>query len=99
MRRCVPRLFHLRACNFLNFVLQSTAVGFSGFMIDWYHLPTKTIQDLILVIGISNNKPSKVSADGIADLNLSSFGKVTPSIHTNLRFVSQSQIKSKLRAR
>ena len=73
---CVPRLFHLRACNLLNGILQTTAVGLSCFTIDWYHLPTKTIQGLILVIGVSNN-PCKISAGGIVDLNLSTFGNVS----------------------
>ena len=44
-------------------------------MIDWYRLPTKTVQDLILIIAMSNS-PAKISAGRIADLSLLTFGNV-----------------------
>ncbi|XP_043517133.1 odorant receptor 13a-like [Frieseomelitta varia] len=54
---------------------KSTNVGISCCMIDWYRLPAKTVQDLILIIAMSNN-PSKISAGRIVDLSLASFGSV-----------------------
>lgn len=45
-------------------------------MIDWFHLPTKTIHGLILIIAMSNN-PVKITAGRIADLSLSTFGSVS----------------------
>lgn len=45
-------------------------------MIDWYHLPVKTIQGLILIIAISHS-PTKISAGGIVDLSLFTFANVS----------------------
>ncbi|CAD1471970.1 unnamed protein product, partial [Heterotrigona itama] len=51
----------------------STNVGISCCMIDWYRLPAKTVQDLILIIAMSNS-PAKISAGRIVDLSLLTFG-------------------------
>ncbi|CAD1471968.1 unnamed protein product, partial [Heterotrigona itama] len=52
---------------------KSSSVGLFCFMTDWFHLPTKMIHGLILIIAVSNN-PAKISAGRIADLSLSTFG-------------------------
>ena len=44
-------------------------------MIDWYRLPIKTVQDLILIITMSNS-PAKISAARIFILSLPTFGNV-----------------------
>ena len=44
-------------------------------MIDWYRLPNKTVQDLILVMAMSNS-PMKISAGRIIYLSLATFGNV-----------------------
>ncbi|XP_017880491.1 odorant receptor 49a-like [Ceratina calcarata] len=51
---------------------KTSSVGQSCFMIEWYNLPSKTIQGLILVIAMSGS-PAKISAGSIADLSLSMF--------------------------
>ena len=63
--------------SLLNLLLasQSGNVGVAVFMIDWYHLPTKTIQNLILIMAMSNT-PAKLSVGRILDLSLSTFGNV-----------------------
>ena len=64
--------------NFVCYILftpQSTNVGISCCMIDWYRLPAKTVQDLILIIAMSNT-PAKISAGRIVDLSLLTFGNV-----------------------
>ncbi|XP_017759734.1 PREDICTED: odorant receptor 13a-like [Eufriesea mexicana] len=63
---------------------KSTSIGVFCFMIDWFHLPTKTIHDLILIIAISNN-PAKITAGKIVDLSLSTFAKV---LKTSLAYLS-----------
>ncbi|XP_043253247.1 odorant receptor 4-like [Colletes gigas] len=63
---------------------KASNVGISCFMIDWYRLPNKTIRGLILIIAMSNN-PAKISAGMIADLNLSTFGKI---LKTSLAYLS-----------
>ncbi|XP_071862837.1 odorant receptor 4 [Bombus fervidus] len=65
---------------------KSSSVGLSCFMIDWFHLPTKTIHGLILIIAMSNN-PAKISAGKIADLSLSTFGSVLKSSLAYLSFL------------
>ncbi|XP_076475265.1 uncharacterized protein LOC117157721 [Bombus vancouverensis nearcticus] len=54
---------------------KSTSVGISCYMIDWYRLPIKTVQDLILIIAMSNS-PAKISAARIFILSLPTFGNV-----------------------
>ncbi|CAD1472685.1 unnamed protein product, partial [Heterotrigona itama] len=54
---------------------KSTNVGICCCMIDWYRLPAKTVQDLILIIAMSSS-PAKISAGKIVDLSLTSFGSV-----------------------
>ncbi|XP_076237705.1 odorant receptor 4-like [Calliopsis andreniformis] len=72
-------------CYIGEFLMQKTSdIGLLCFMIDWYYLPTKTIQDLILIIAMSNN-PAKISAGKIATLNFSSFGHI---IKTSLAYLS-----------
>ena len=78
---CFVSFFVLSVDFFTNFVCyllltpQSSNVGISCCMIDWFRLPTKTVQDLILIIAMSNS-PAKISAGGIVDSSLSSFGSV-----------------------
>lgn len=60
---------------FASFILQSTNVGISCCMIDWYRLPAKSVQDLVLIIAMSNN-PAKISAGRIVNLSLSTFASV-----------------------
>ncbi|XP_026294764.1 odorant receptor 55 isoform X1 [Apis mellifera] len=54
---------------------KSGNIGVAVFMIDWYHLPAKTIQNLILIMAMSNS-PAKLSVGRIVDLSLSTFGNV-----------------------
>ncbi|XP_017795970.1 PREDICTED: odorant receptor 4-like [Habropoda laboriosa] len=63
---------------------KSSSVGLSCFMISWYHLPTKTIHGLILIIAMSSN-PAKISAGKVVDLSLSTFGNV---LKTSLAYLS-----------
>ncbi|PBC28063.1 Putative odorant receptor 67a [Apis cerana cerana] len=56
-------------------IQKSGNIGVAVFMIDWYHLPTKTIQNLILIMAMSNS-PAKLSVGRIVDLSLSTFGNV-----------------------
>ena len=79
---CFISSFVLYVDFFINFVCylclftpQSTNVGISCCMIEWYRLPAKTVHDLILIIAMSNN-PAKISAGKIVDLSLTSFGSV-----------------------
>ncbi|XP_043517145.1 uncharacterized protein LOC122532440 [Frieseomelitta varia] len=65
---------------------KSTNVGMSCCTIDWYRLPVKTIQDLILIIAVSNN-PVKISAGGIVCLSLSTFGSVLKTSFAYLNFI------------
>ena len=59
----------------LLLVSQSSNIGVAVFMIDWFHLPTKTIQNLILIMAMSNT-PAKLTVGRIVDLSLSTFGNV-----------------------
>lgn len=61
-------------------------------MIDWYRLPDKTVQDLILVMAMSNN-PMKISAGRIIYLSLATFGNVGFYEKLYLRF-AQSKISA-----
>ncbi|KAK1131492.1 hypothetical protein K0M31_017776 [Melipona bicolor] len=63
---------------------KSSSVGSSCFMTDWFHLPTKMIHGLILIIAVSNN-PAKISAGRIVDLSLSTFGGVSLCQYLNSR--------------
>ncbi|XP_053999464.1 odorant receptor 4-like [Hylaeus anthracinus] len=63
---------------------KSSSVGISCFTMDWYNLPTNTVRGLILIIAISNN-PTKITAGGIVDLNLSTFGSI---LKTSLAYLS-----------
>ncbi|XP_016910431.2 odorant receptor 4-like isoform X5 [Apis cerana] len=65
---------------------KSSSIGLSCFMIDWYYLPSKTIRGLILMIAISSN-PTKISAGGIVDLSLSTFGNVLKTSFAYLNFI------------
>lgn len=63
---------------------QSSSIGLSCFMIDWFQLPTKTIHDLILIIAMSNS-PIKISAGNIMDLSLYTFGGVSYYLILNFK--------------
>ncbi|XP_016910417.1 odorant receptor 4-like isoform X1 [Apis cerana] len=65
---------------------KSGNVGVAVFMIDWYHLPTKTIQNLILIMAMSNT-PAKLSVGRILDLSLSTFGNVLKTTFVYLNFL------------
>ncbi|XP_017795948.1 PREDICTED: odorant receptor 67a-like [Habropoda laboriosa] len=57
---------------------QCLKVGLSTYMIDWYRLPGKTAQGLILIFAVSNSS-IKLTAGKIIDLSLSSFCSVLKS--------------------
>ncbi|XP_003691462.1 odorant receptor 4-like isoform X2 [Apis florea] len=67
-------------------IQKSGNVGVAVFMIDWYHLPTKTIQNLILIMAMSNS-PAKLSVGRIVDLSLSTFGNVLKTTFVYLNFL------------
>ncbi|KOC59819.1 Spatacsin [Habropoda laboriosa] len=69
----------LLICLLEYYCITSSSVGLSCFMISWYHLPTKTIHGLILIIAMSSN-PAKISAGKVVDLSLSTFGNVIGGI-------------------
>ncbi|XP_076176189.1 odorant receptor 4 [Ptiloglossa arizonensis] len=72
-------------CYIGELLMEKTSnIGISCFMIDWYHLPAKTIRSLVLIIAISRN-PAKISAGIVGDLNLSTFGSV---LKTSLAYLS-----------
>ena len=58
-----------------SFTLQSTNIGISCYLIDWYRLPPKTVQDLMLIIAMSNS-PVKISGGRMFLLSLPTFGNV-----------------------
>ncbi|XP_050583675.1 odorant receptor Or2-like isoform X1 [Bombus affinis] len=70
---------------------KSTSVGISCYMIDWYRLPIKTIQDLILIITMSNS-PAKISAARIFILSLPTFGNVLKTSFAYLNFIRNTII-------
>ncbi|XP_043517097.1 uncharacterized protein LOC122532410 isoform X3 [Frieseomelitta varia] len=65
---------------------KSTSIGVSCCMIDWYRLPTKTTQGLVLIIAMSNT-PMKISAGRIVYISLSTFGNVLKSSFAYFSFV------------
>ncbi|XP_033301937.1 odorant receptor 13a-like [Bombus bifarius] len=65
---------------------KSTNVGISCCMIDWYRLPAKSMQDLVLIIAMSNN-PAKISAGRIVNLSLSTFASVLKTSFAYLNFL------------
>ncbi|XP_050583679.1 odorant receptor 4-like [Bombus affinis] len=65
---------------------KSTSVGISCYMIEWYRLPGKTMQDLILIIAMSNS-PAKISAGRIFLLSLPAFGNILKTSFAYLNFV------------
>ncbi|KAK9299142.1 hypothetical protein QLX08_007759 [Tetragonisca angustula] len=65
---------------------KSTSIGVSCCMIDWYRLPTKTTQGLVLIIAMSNT-PMKISAGKIIYISLSTFGNVLKSSFAYFNFV------------
>ncbi|KAG9435161.1 odorant receptor 58 [Apis mellifera carnica] len=74
-------------CYIGNLLIEkSSNIGIVCCMIDWYQLPIKTIQGLILMIAMSNS-PAKISAAGIADLSLSTFGSVLKTSFAYLNFI------------
>ncbi|XP_033302284.1 odorant receptor 22c-like isoform X1 [Bombus bifarius] len=63
-------------CYIGNLLLEkSTNIGISCYMIDWYRLPVKTVQDLMLIIAMSSS-PVKISAGRMFLLSLPTFGNV-----------------------
>ncbi|XP_043517108.1 odorant receptor 4-like [Frieseomelitta varia] len=70
---------------------KSANVGISCCMINWYRLPIKTSQGLILIIAMSNN-PLKISAGRIIYLSLSTFGSVLKTSFAYLNFVRSTVI-------
>ncbi|XP_050480537.1 uncharacterized protein LOC126868770 isoform X6 [Bombus huntii] len=70
---------------------KSTSVGISCYMIDWYRLPVKTVQDLILIIAMSNS-PAKISAARIFILSLPTFGNVLKTSFAYLNFIRNTII-------
>ncbi|XP_050583674.1 uncharacterized protein LOC126919038 isoform X3 [Bombus affinis] len=63
-------------CYIGNLLLEkSTNIGISCYMIDWYRLPVKTVQDLMLIIAMSNS-PVKISGGRMFLLSLPTFGNV-----------------------
>ncbi|XP_076276551.1 uncharacterized protein LOC143207222 [Lasioglossum baleicum] len=54
---------------------QCSRVGEVAYMIDWYNLQGKKKQCLIMIIAMSNS-PSKLTAGGMVELSLSTFGDV-----------------------
>ncbi|XP_026669568.1 odorant receptor 4-like [Ceratina calcarata] len=63
---------------------KTSSVGMSCFMINWYNLPSKTIQGLVLVIAMSGS-PAKITAGSIVDLSLATFVNV---LKTSLAYLS-----------
>ncbi|XP_061927070.1 odorant receptor 13a-like isoform X6 [Apis cerana] len=81
---CIGSTFLI--CLLEYYCITSSSIGLSCFMIDWYYLPSKTIRGLILMIAISSN-PTKISAGGIVDLSLSTFGNVLKTSFAYLNFI------------
>ncbi|KAG6804488.1 odorant receptor 56 [Apis mellifera caucasica] len=67
-------------------IQKSSNIGVAVFMIDWFHLPTKTIQNLILIMAMSNT-PAKLTVGRIVDLSLSTFGNVLKTTFVYLNFL------------
>ncbi|XP_026669564.1 odorant receptor 4-like isoform X2 [Ceratina calcarata] len=65
---------------------KTSSVGQSCFMIDWYNLPSKTIQGLVLIIAMSGS-PVKISAGSIVDLSLSTFANILKTSVAYLNFL------------
>ncbi|XP_026669566.1 odorant receptor 13a-like isoform X2 [Ceratina calcarata] len=65
---------------------KTSSVGQSCFMIEWYNLPRKTIQGLVLVIAMSDS-PATISAGSIVDLSLSTFLNVLKTSVAYLNFL------------
>ncbi|CAL7936632.1 unnamed protein product [Xylocopa violacea] len=65
---------------------KSSKMGVYCFMIDWFNLPTRTIQGLILIIAMSSNS-AKISAGSIIDLSLSTFASVLKTSFAYLNFI------------
>ncbi|XP_033191861.1 odorant receptor 10-like [Bombus vancouverensis nearcticus] len=74
-------------CYIGNLLLEkSSDIGISCYMIDWYRLPPKTVQDLMLIIAMSNT-PVKISAGRIFLLSLPTFGNILKTSFAYLNFV------------
>ncbi|XP_076376070.1 odorant receptor 4-like isoform X1 [Megalopta genalis] len=74
-------------CYIGDLLVEKTGnVGALCFMIDWYHFPVDTIRSIILMICISNF-PAKITAGPIADLNMTTFGKILKSTLAYLSFL------------
>ncbi|XP_043596767.1 uncharacterized protein LOC122573886 [Bombus pyrosoma] len=74
-------------CYIGNLLIEKSAnIGISCYMIDWYRLPVKTVQDLILIIAMSNN-PVKISAGRMFLLSLPTFGNILKTSFAYLNFV------------
>ncbi|XP_017759702.1 PREDICTED: odorant receptor 85b-like [Eufriesea mexicana] len=65
---------------------KSSNIGVLCFMIEWYSLPTKTIQSLVLVIAMSNS-PLKITAGRIVDMSLLTFGNIMKTSFAYLNFI------------
>ncbi|XP_076760471.1 odorant receptor 4-like [Xylocopa sonorina] len=70
---------------------KSTNMGIHCFMIDWYHLPTRTTRGLILIIAMSSNS-ARISAGSIIDLSLSAFASVLKTSFAYLNFIRSTVV-------
>ncbi|XP_011257852.2 odorant receptor 4-like [Camponotus floridanus] len=65
---------------------KSSHIGYICYMINWYQLSPKSTRSLILIIAIGSH-PIKISAGGMVDLSLLTFGSVLKTSMAYLSFL------------
>ncbi|XP_014475032.1 PREDICTED: odorant receptor 4-like [Dinoponera quadriceps] len=63
---------------------KSNQIGLICYMINWYDLTPTVARDLILIVAMASH-PIKLSAGGMADLSLATFGNI---LKTTLAYLS-----------
>ncbi|KAL0117015.1 hypothetical protein PUN28_010111 [Cardiocondyla obscurior] len=74
-------------CYIGEFLMEkSSQIGSVCYMINWYQLSPKSARSLILIIAMSSH-PIKLSAGGVVDLSLLTFGNVLKTSVAYLSFL------------
>ncbi|KAL7294894.1 hypothetical protein TKK_0011818 [Trichogramma kaykai] len=66
---------------------QCLRVGEAAYRVDWYKLPCKKAQGLILILAVANRCPAKITAGKLVNLSLGSFCNVIKTAATYLNLL------------